>query len=156
MTIRVSTKFKELILGPSSFESIFNGGRIVIFTGAQPISADYPIQGTAIADVTTNGSAWVPNGSPAGLNFARDGAWATAAPGAFWRLTGVAAGTAGWFRLFGKVLDSGDYSFETARMDGTVGITSAFDLRLPTTAITSGYTIPIQQFLFSFPPVLGA
>lgn len=156
MTIRVSSKFKELILGPNSFESIFNGGRIVIFTGAQPPTADHPIQGTPIADVTQNGSAWVPNGSPAGLNFARSGVWAANDPAQSWRLTGAAVGTAGWFRLFGKALDSGDYSFSAARIDGTVGATAGFDFRVPSTAITPGYTIPVQQFLFSFPPVLGA
>lgn len=156
MTIRVSSKFKELLLGPNSFESIFNGGRIVIFSGVQPASADYPIVGTPLADITVNGALWTPNGSPAGLNFVRDGVWATNDPSQFWQLTGAANGTAGWFRLFSKVADTGDYSFETARIDGSVGTTAAFDLRLPTTAITTSYTIPVQQFLFSFPPVLGA
>lgn len=155
MTINVSSKFKELILGANSFESIFDGGRIVIFTGPQPASADYPIQGTPIADVTVNGSLWTPNGSAAGLHFTRDGVWASNDIAQAWVLTGSADGTAGWFRLFGPALDTGDYSFNAPRIDGSVGVSGSVDFKLPTTAITVGYTIPVQQFLFSFPPILG-
>lgn len=156
MTVRVSTKFKELLLSGSSFPEIFNGGRIDLFSGAPPDSADYPEQGTLLASVTNLGQAWTPNGGPGGLNFVINGVWAANDPAQAWSLVASVAGTAGWFRLYGPALDTGEYSFSSPRIDGTVSASGTADMRLPTTALTIGYTLPFQQFLFSFPPILGA
>jgi hypothetical protein len=156
MTVNVSSKFKELLLGPISFPMIFNGGRIDIYSGAQPASADYPKQGTLLGSVTNLGQAWTPDGGPGGLNFVLNGVWAANDPTQTWRLTAAAAGVAGWFRLYGPALDAGDYTFAAPRIDGSVGTGGGVDLKLPTVNLTVGYTIPLQQMLFSFPPVLGA
>lgn len=156
MTVQVSSKFKELILGSSTFESIFNGGRILIFSGAPPVSADNPTQGTLLAQITNEGQAWAPNGSAAGLRFVRSGVWASNDPGQTWQLVASVVGGAGWFRLVGPAIDNNDLSFAAPRIDGTIGTTSASDMKLTTTSMTVGFTLPIQQFLFSFPPVLGA
>lgn len=156
MTVQVSSKFKELILGASSFASIFNGGRILIYSGAQPPSADNPIQGSLLAQITNEGQAWVPNGSAAGLNFTLSGVWAANDPTQAWRLKGSGTGGAGWFRLVGKSIDNGDYSLAAPRIDGTIGTGGAADMKLVTTAMTPTLDLPIQQFLFSFPPILGA
>lgn len=156
MTVRVSTKFKELLLSGNSFPAIFNGGRIDLFSGAPPDSADHPEQGTLLASVTNLGQAWTPNGGPGGLNFIISGVWATNDPAQMWRLVGAAAGVAGWFRLYGAALDTGDYSFASPRIDGTVSDSGVADMRLPSTTIAIGSTLPFQQFLFSFPPILGA
>ena len=43
--LQVSTKFKELILGPASFPSIFLNGSIAIYTGTQPAYADSRLAG---------------------------------------------------------------------------------------------------------------
>lgn len=156
MTVNVSSKFKELILGSNSFADIFDGGRIDIFTGAQPASADHAIQGTLLASVTNLGQAWSPNGGAGGLNFAQSGVWMTNAPGQSWVLNAIAAGTAGWFRLYGPAVDPGALSFSAPRIDGIVEVGGVGELKLQTTALTIGYTIPLQQFLFSFPPTIGA
>jgi hypothetical protein len=156
MTVRVSTKFKELLLGGTSFSEIFNGGRIDLFSGGPPDSADYPEQGTLLASVTNLGQAWTPNGGPGGLNFTLNGVWATNDPAQAWQLVAAAAGVAGWFRLYGPALDTGEYSFSSPRIDGTVSASGTADMHLPNTTFTIGYTLPFQQFLFSFPPILGA
>lgn len=155
MTVNVSSNFKARILGAESFASIFNGGRIAIFSGAQPSSADFVGVGTVLAYVTNLGLAWMPNGAQGGLNFTPSGVWMANDLNQSWRLVGRAAGTAGWFRLFGKSLDNNDLSYSAPRIDGSVGAVSVGDFRLVTTTMTVGYTAAVQQFLFSFPPILG-
>jgi hypothetical protein len=155
MTIHVSTKFKEDILGPHSFASIFNGGRIKVFSGPQPATADHPETGAYLGEVSVEGNPWVVGGEN-GLNFVLDGPWATNDPAQAWRLVASVAGTAGWFRLVGRLGDTGGYSFAAPRIDGSVGAIDGADFRVPTTALTVGYSAPVQQFLFTLPPVFGA
>jgi hypothetical protein len=156
MTVRVSTKFKELLLGTSSFASIFNGGRILLYTGEQPDHADLPVQGTLLAQITEQGIAWQPNGAAGGLNFSTSGPYAVNDPTQNWKLVASAAGTAGWFRLVGKSIDNGGYSSAAPRLDGSVGVAGTVDLRLDSNILTVGYTIAVQQFVFTFPSVSGA
>lgn len=150
--IQLSTNFKERILGAEAFESIFNGGRIVVFSGPQPASADHPVQGTFLGEITTNGTVWQPNGVSGGLQFVRSGAWASKPSGVSWQLRGYDTGVAGWFRLFGPALDTGGLTYAAPRMDGALGQ----DMTLESTSITPSTVIHVQQFLFTFPPVLGA
>lgn len=155
MTARVSSKFKELILGPNSFESIFNGGRIVVYSGAQPASADYAASGTALATITTAGDAWAPNGSAGGLVFTRDGVIVSCATSPGWRMVVSVAGTAGWFRLYGKAEDAGFTSSSAPRVDGAIGTGGLVELVLESTALTAGQNSAVSSFIFTIPP-LGA
>lgn len=154
MTINVSTKFKEEILGPKSFTSIFDGGRIKIFSGAQPATADHPEQGDYLGEVTVGGLPWSVGGEN-GLHFALTGGWIANDPSELWQLVASADGTAGWFRLVGRLGDDGGHSLAAPRIDGSVGVVAA-DFKLPSTDLTVGYAVPVQQFLFTLPPVLGA
>lgn len=154
MTINVSTKFKERILGAESFPTIFNGGRILIYSGGQPLSADHAITGTYLGQVTEQGQAWTAGGSAGGLNFILSGVWAAHDPAQAWRLIPSVAGTAGWFRLVGKLADAGDYSFAAPRIDGSIGTGGVVDMKIPSVTLTVGLAVPIQQFLFSFPPFI--
>lgn len=147
--LQVSTRYKELLLGPNSFESIFNNGRILIFSGGQPTTADYPEQGTLLAQITVQGLTWTPNGSEAGLLFSRSGAYVSKDAAQDWRLVCSTAGTAGWFRLVGPNADDGELSYAAPRMDGAVGA----ELILPSAALTLGQTLSVQQWTFTFPPV---
>lgn len=156
MTINVSTRFKEQILGPTSFASIFNGGRIKVFSGAQPTTADHPEQGTYLAEVSVGGLPWVVGGEN-GLNFVLDGSWIANDPAqALWKMRTITSGTAGWFRLVGRLGDTGEYSFAAPRIDGTVGATTAADFQMPTVTLTAGNLTTVQQFLFTLPPVFGS
>lgn len=156
MALQVSTKFKELILGANSFASIFNGGRILIYSGAQPTTADHAVQGTLLAQVTTDGDSWVQGGA-GGLVFEQYGAWVTKAVSAAWRLKATVAGTAGWFRLVAEATDPGTLSYSHARIDGAIGAGgTAVQMVLEDPVLTSSTNIPVQQFSFTFPPVIGA
>lgn len=154
MTVRMSSKFKELLLAGNSFPSIFDGGRIDLYTGSQPASADYPVQGTFLGSVTELGQVWTPDGGAGGLNFALSGVWAINHPSQRWMLTPEVAGTAGWFRLVARSLDDNELSFAAARLDGTVGASGAVDMKLESAVLVAGTSLPVQQFLFSFPPIL--
>lgn len=154
MTINVSSKFKERILGSESFPTIFNGGRVLIYSGTQPASADFAVTGTYLGQVTNLGQAWAAGGSAGGLNFVLSGVWASHDPTQTWRLIPSVAGTAGWFRLVGKLADTGGYSFAASRIDGSIGTGGVVDMKIPTLSLTVGFAVPIQQFLFSFPPIV--
>lgn len=155
MTLRVSTRFKELLLGPTAFETIFNGGRILVYSGTQPGNADFAATGTLLGQITNGGQAWSAGGSAGGIEFARSGAWITQAEGQDWRLVVTTAGTAGWFRVVGKDADTGGTTYAAPRIDGTVGTNGATELTLESTALTAGQNIAVQQFLYTLPP-LGA
>jgi hypothetical protein len=156
MTVQISTRFKQLILGTSSFEQIFDGGRILVYSGAPPATADHPVTGTLLAQITELGLAWAPDHSAGGLLFGRTGAWAIKDSGQNWVLSCSVAGTAGWFRLVGPSSDAGLLSYSAPRIDGTVRADGSGDMNIETLALTVGYTLPVQQFLFSFPPTPGA
>lgn len=153
--INVSSNFKMRILGQESFADIFNGGRIAVFSGPQPASADFAGTGTVLGYVTDQGLNWQPDGGQGGLNFVIDGVWAAQDPTQLWQLKASVAGTTGWFRLFGKSLDSNSLSINAPRIDGTVGAGGTVDMVVPTSTLTAGYSVVVQQFLFSFPPILG-
>lgn len=99
-------------------------GTMEIRSGSQPASANDAASGTLLATVTLPDPAF---GS------ASSGAAAINDPGP---VTGVAAGTAGWFRI--KDSDSNTV------MDGSVGASgSGADLELATTTISVGLTVDI-------------
>lgn len=155
MTLRVSTKFKDLILGPTAFETIFNGGRILVYSGAQPTSADAAIAGVLLGQITANGLAWAAGGSDGGLTFERSNGVVRKAAAQPWKLTVSATGVAGWFRLVGRLEDSGGQSYAAPRIDGSVGTSSLAQLVLGNPSLTAGDVRDIPQFLYSIPP-LGA
>lgn len=155
MTVRVSSGFKQAILGPAAFETIFNGGRILLFSGAQPASPDLAATGVLLGEITADGLPWIANGVQGGLRFARSGMWVLKDPAQAWRLRMIATGTAGYFRLVGKGLDSLDDSTIATRIDGAIGAGGAADLVLADTHLVAGSSTPVQSFLYSISP-LGA
>lgn len=152
MTVMVSTRFKELILGPNSFESIFNGGRIVLYTGNKPATPDMPVDGVAVGEVSLNGTPWAPGGASGGLLFQRTGVWISKPPAATWLLRGIDTGAATWFRLYAAAADAGGLSYAHARIDGQMGV----DFMLPSYTLLPDTAVQIQQFLLTLPPVTGA
>ena len=71
-----------------------------------------------------------------------------------WSMTGVAAGTAGWFRLYGSdTLDTG-VSLSAApwypRMDGSCGVGSG-DAQLSSLTVSSGSPHTVDVFTFTVP-----
>lgn len=151
MTLQASTRFKERLLGPESFEGIFNGGRIVLYTGTKPTTADMPVNGVAVGEVSLNGVPWSPGGA-GGLLFNRSGAWMSKPVDALWRLRGLTTGAATWFRLYAAAEDPGGLSYSHARIDGDM----VTDFILPSYTLLPDTSILVQQFLLTLPPVTGA
>lgn len=152
--IRVSTKFKEMILGPTSFESIFNGGRILVYSGAQPSSADNPPNGTLLGQITAGGVAWLADGAAGGLRFTRSGAYCIKDPDQSWIMTEGTVGVAGWFRLVGPSPDAGHLTYNLPRLDGSCNSVVGADFFVANGTFLVGRTVPIQQFVYTLPPIL--
>lgn len=155
MTVRVSSGFKKAILGPTAFEGIFNGGRILVFTGAQPASADMAQQGTLVGEISEDGLPWLAYGAQGGLRFVRSDTFAAKDPAQAWRLRGLANGTAGWGRLMAKAPDDGEESVIAPRIDFSIGGAGPVDFVFANPVIATGANVLIQQFLYSITP-LGA
>jgi hypothetical protein len=90
---------------------------INIYTGAQPASSDSPMTGTLLATVSIDAGG-------TGLTFDTPSGTTMSIPsGVNWQYTGIAAGTAGCFRLV-SATDTNAQSTTEKRIDGNVGTTS--------------------------------
>ena len=155
MALQVSTGFKSKILGPFSFESIFNGGCIEFRSGTQPATADDAETGLLLARVTLNGLPWV-SGSPTnGLSFVRVGPYVTKNPADAWLFTTISSGVATWFRLKPSTYDGGERSFTAARIDGDVGTGAGAVIRLFNNVLDAGETNSLDYFMYTIPPISG-
>ncbi len=157
MPTKSSTGFVAAILGASSFDEVFRNGAILVYTGGQPESADAAATGTLIGRITAGGGAWTAGSEANGLRFERQGRYAYNSSDQTWKLTGLATGTAGWFRLVGNAADSGGASTVLPRIDGSIGLEddSTAQLILPDTALTASSSVEISQWFYAIPP-LGA
>lgn len=153
MAARNSTGFAAALLGPQSFEQIFQNAAIEIYSGPQPASADAAPTGTLLARITRNGGAWAPGAPDNGLSFVRSGRYASKNGGHVWRMRGLATGTAGWFRIRGNAPDSGA-SIVAPRLDGAIGTVGAigdYQLLLSSTAITPATDVVVPSFFYTIP-----
>lgn len=151
MTLQVSTGFTEKIIGPFSFELIFNYGAIAIYNGTQPVSADHAATGDLLGWITENGDTWVPGSATNGLLYVRAGPFASKNPSQIWRLNPTVNGVAGWFRIHGANPVTGA-SISDPRIDGAIGQDfDGFDMRMLNTTVLSGTLRTIDQFIYTIP-----
>lgn len=151
MTIRLSTGLRTALMGTGGgLSTVFANGIIEIYSGAQPASADSAVTGTLLGTVTKAGGAFTPGSATNGLT------WGTAANGTAskstdaWQFTGVADGTAGWFRLKGNAVDAGGSSTSLPRLDGSVA-NSGGDMNLSNTTIAIGSPNTVDVFSVTLP-----
>lgn len=137
MAVRLSTGARNALLGTSGFKELFNGGKINIYSGAQPASADYTEPGTLLVTITEGSGT-------AMLDFGTAAAGVLPKESAAWSGLGVAAGVAGWFRLYGTAGTSGSSSSEI-RVDGNVGISGA-DMTMSNTSIAVNQVVTVDSF----------
>lgn len=105
-------------------------GKLRVYTGTQPASANDAVSGTLLAEFTLSDPAFGAS------------ATGTATAAAISDTTGLAAGTAGWFRA----VDSDG----NGQWDGSVG-TSGQDLNLNTTTISIGVTVSVSSWTVTMP-----
>ena len=110
-----------------------------IYAGAQPSSSDNPQTGTLLATVTLESD------GVTGLTFDDPvGAMMGIPAGVNWGFTGLAAGTAGSFRLR-TAIDTNVQSETELRIDGSIG-TSSGDMILSNVQIATGAPGSIDAF----------
>lgn len=149
MTVRLSTALRTALAGSTGFAATFANGVIEIYTGTQPATADAAVAGTLLGTVTLASGAFTPGVATNGLTFASAASGAVSKSGV-WSFNGVAAGTAGWFRLKGNAVDAGALSTTLPRLDGSVA-TSGADLNLSNIVIAIGAPSTIDSFTFTIP-----
>lgn len=149
MTVRLSTQLRTNLAGTTGFGTTFANGVMEIYSGTQPATADAAVTGTLLGTVTLNSGAFVPGAATNGLTFAAAAAGAVSKSGV-WSFNGIAAGTAGWFRLKGNAVDAGALSTVLPRLDGSVAVSGA-DLNLSNIAIAIGAPNTIDTFVWTQP-----
>ncbi|MCG7854108.1 MAG: hypothetical protein MIO92_16455 [Methanosarcinaceae archaeon] len=139
-----------------SLKDIFRDGVLNIYSGTQPSDADQAVAGTLLLQITESAGAFVAGAFDNGLEFgdAASGIISKAAAET-WQDTGIASGTAGWFRLCANPTDAGAASTSLPRIDGTIG-TSGADLNMSSTNIVVGSTYTIDTFVLTMPVYYGA
>ena len=145
MTIKLSTGLRTKMLNGGATGGIkgaLDGGNINIYSGPQPLIADTGATGTLLATVSVAG---------AGLTFDAAVAGAIAKAAAEdWGYTGLANGTAGWFRFFPAAGDPSTTSATEARIDGSIA-SSGRDMRVATVSIVIGAPNAVHIFKLTLP-----
>lgn len=134
MTVRIAQTVRNTIANAiwTATDAGSGAGTIKIYTGGQPATADTVASGTLLATVAM--------GDPS-FTTASGGTINAVDPAP---VSGVAAGTAGWFRM-------ADSTGATV-MDGSVTATGGGgDLTLSTTTISVGVTVDITSFSVTMP-----
>lgn len=150
MTVRLSTGLRTNLAGTTGFGNTFTNGVIHIYTGSQPITADSAVSGTLLGIVTTDGLPFAFGTATNGLTFDAAVAGVVSKSASAWRFTGLAAGTAGWFRLMANPIDNLGASTTLPRLDGSIA-TSGADLNLSNISVAVGAPNTIDVFSYEFP-----
>jgi len=150
MTIKFSTGLRNGMLNATGFTEAFDNGVMYIYSGSQPTSPDDAVQGTLLGIVTVDGGAFTPGSPTNGLGFdAPASGVLSKAAAESWEFDGIAAGTAGWFRLMGNAADALGASTTLPRMDGSIATYGA-DLNISNVAITASAPNTIDVFQLTF------
>lgn len=104
-----------------------------------------------VTTMTTTSSGNVTGGvaATAGLQWAAP-VGGTVSKSGTWSFIGVAAGTAGWFRMKASALDNDSVSTALVRMDGTISVSGA-DMNLSNLSIAIGAPTTIDSLTVTIP-----
>lgn len=150
MTIKLSTGLRTAMAGDTGFGATFGEGVIHIYSGSQPVSADSPVTGTLLGIVTSDGLPFAFGSATNALAFDAADAGSISKSTDLWKFTGIANGTAGWFRLMGNASDALGSSLSSPRLDGSIGTSNA-DLNLSNISVVVGVPATIDVFTFTIP-----
>lgn len=146
--IHLSSQIANALLATGSLKSLLDGGKIYIYSGPVPASADAAIDVSSVLLDTITAAAG------AGVTF--DGAPAngvlkkTAAE--VWSGTAAAAGTASFYRLcVGTDTGSAASGAGNYRVQGSIGTDASFDMVFSSAAIASGDVKTLNTFQLQLP-----
>lgn len=148
MALRLSTGLVNKLMDTGSFKSTLAGCFIDIFSGVQPASPDDAATGTKLVTLTESGDGIT------GLTFeaaATNGELEKNAAEA-WQGSGVATGTAGWFRVRAAGDTGTDASTTAARLDGAIATTGA-EMNVGSLTINTGAPFVLSTCAFTLPKV---
>jgi hypothetical protein len=141
--IKTSTGLRNAVLGTSSLATALSGGKIRIFSGAQPDTADHAETGTLLCEISVNDTGTgLSFESPAGGMMVKDA-------GETWSGTNLATGVATWYRHVGSA-DSGALSTSEPRIQGRMDVVGA-DLNLSSVSLTMGAIQTIDYYVIVWP-----
>jgi hypothetical protein len=144
MAFRLSTGIANEMMGISgnNFRDLLNNGWIRIYTGSQPASADYTETGTLLCIVSSTQGTAVDDG----LKFGTSASGVLPITTPAWEGKAVAAGVAGWFRLYGSngTMGSMGSSNTAIRVDGAIGVSGA-ELNLSNTTFAVDAVVSITS-----------
>lgn len=146
--IHFSTQLSNALLASGSLKSLIDTGKIYIYSGPVPATADDAIDGSCVLLVTvSNGGTGVTfDGTPANGVLKKT-------TSETWSETIGTSGTASFYRLcVGS--DDGSAASTTGnyRVQGTIGTDASFDLVVPSTTLTSGNTQSIDTYQLYITP----
>ena len=119
---------------------IFKGGKINVYTGAQPATANDAASGTLLFTITKGGD------GVTGLELTNSATGTASKPsGDTWSGTAVASGTAGWFRFYEVGDNPAASSTTAARLDGSVA-TSGGQMTVTSTSVVAPAVQTINEF----------
>lgn len=119
---------------------IFKGGRINVYTGSQPATANDAASGTLLFTITKNGD------GVTGLELVNSATGTASKPSTdTWSGTAVASGTAGWFRFYEAGDNPAAASTSAARLDGAVA-TSGGQMTVTSTSVVAPAVQTINEF----------
>ena len=150
MALRFSTALRNATIGTVGMAGALADGVIEIYTGAQPATANDPVSGTLLGTVTLNGAAFTPGSATNGLTFAAAANGAVSKSATAWQFTGLATGSAGWFRFKGNAVDAGGSDPTAVRLDGSIA-TSGGDMTIGNINVTVGAPNTVDQFVLTYP-----
>jgi hypothetical protein len=147
MTVRLSTGMRNKLLDGGTGGGVKGAlelGFIGIYTGAQPASADTGATGTLLGVVTRDGD------GATGLQFGSASAGVIAKAAQVWRFTGLADGTAGWWRFYPAGDTPTSNSSTAARIDGSVGSAGA-DINMTNVTVQTSAVSTVDSFTITMP-----
>lgn len=150
MTLRLSTGLVNGLIVTDCLKDLIEGSSnagfyIDIYTGARPASPDAAATGTKLARIT----------AAAGAKMHLEAAVTSAGSipketTETWAGTGLANGTAGYFRVVTDSDDGTTLSTTAVRIDGTIA-TSGADMNMTSTTIASGAPVAVSAASLTLP-----
>lgn len=144
MAIKNSTGLRNAMLATGSAKAALDGGRINIYAGAAPATADDAVGGaTLLCAITLNST-----GTGILFDTAAVNGVLAKKPSETWSGSIVATGTATWYRHVAAA-DDGTLSTTAPRIQGTIDLIGA-DLNIDPNFI-SGQTKVIEHYVIALP-----